>query len=574
MTWRSTAAAVVAVITLGVSAESVVAPSAPEARVERPNFVVLMTDDQTVSDLRVMHRTRRLLGAHGVRFANSYVSYPVCCPSRATYLSGQYAHNHHVMGLYPPTGGYGRFDRDNALPVWLEAAGYVTSHIGKYLNGYGSELPADVPPGWTEWYGAVDQSTYRMWGYTLNENGALHSYGSPFEEDPRLYQTDVFRRRAVSFIERRAPDRRPFFLSVAFVAPHHEVPAVRARTGHLVRPAPRDAGTLGYDPVPASPALSEASLADKPAFLQRHDRLDPQSIAAIAARRRDRQESLLAVDDAVAAIVAALRRSGELDDTYILFTSDNGYMQGEHDVPSGKMLPYEPSTEVPLLLRGPGVPEHAVSHELVANVDLAPTILKAANARPGKLVDGRSLLPFARDPRRRSRRPLLHETGGRRYVLARDEDLGGATDIRRVMSYRAVRTRRWLWVEYRNGARELYDRRTDPEELNSLHADPAYRPVRAMLHRVLHRLARCHGATCRRVAPPVLLPRAERRGTPAGGVPRDRTGSRSYAASRPSPTGSGCRSSERTSSECTTRSARSSWAVRPARARTPVAIAE
>ena len=206
----------------------------------------------------------------------------------------------------------------------------------------------------------------------------------------------------------------------------------------------------------------------------------------------------MAVDDAVAAIVGALKRSGELATTYILFTSDNGYMQGEHDVPSGKMLPYEPSTAVPLLLRGPGIPEEAVSHELVANVDLAPTILQAAHARPGKLQDGRSLLPFARDPRRRSRRPLLHETGGRRYVLARDEDLGGATDLRPVMSYRAVRTRRWLWVEYRDGARELYDRRSDPDELHSLHADPSYRLERIRLHRLVRRLASCRGRGCRR----------------------------------------------------------------------------
>jgi N-acetylglucosamine-6-sulfatase len=502
---RATAVLATALVALGIFAESAVSPSAPEARDGRPNFVVLMTDDQTVSDLEVMPKTRRLLGGHGVTFADSYVSYPVCCPSRATYLSGQYAHNHHVMGLYPPTGGYARFDRDNDLPVWLENAGYATAHIGKYLNGYGSELPADVPPGWTEWYGAVDMSTYQMWGYTLNENGELHTYGSPFEQNPRLYQTDVFSRRAVDFIGRRSRGRRPFFLSVAFVAPHHEVPLVRARTGHLVRPAPRDAGALGYDPVPASPALAEANLADKPGFIRRHGPLDPTSIAGIAARRRDRQESLLAVDDAVAHIVAALRRAHELVNTYILFTSDNGYMQGEHDIPSGKMLPYEPSTAVPLLLRGPGIPDHAVSRELVGNVDLAPTIVDVAGARPGKVLDGRSLLPFARRPDRRSDRPLLHETGGRRYVLARDEDLGGA-DLRRVMSYRAVRTPRWLWVEYRDGARELYDRASDPDELRSLDADPAYADVRTRLHRVLRGLEACAGAACRRPAPPIPAP--------------------------------------------------------------------
>ena len=181
-------------------------------------------------------------------------------------------------------------------------------------------------------------------------------------------------------------------------------------------------------------------------------------------------------------------------------------MQGEHDVPSGKMLPYEPSTAVPLLVRGPGIPEHSVSGELVGNVDLAPTILDAANAPPGKVVDGRSLLPFARDPHKRSARPLLHETGGRRYVRARDEDAGGTGDERRIMSYLAVRTRRWLWIEYRDGARELYDRHADPYELHSLDANPSYRPVRVTLHRVLHRLAGCRGQSCRRAAPPVPLP--------------------------------------------------------------------
>jgi N-acetylglucosamine-6-sulfatase len=485
-------------------AERAIAPETPEARSGRPNVVVLMTDDQTVADLKVMHRTRRLLGGGGVRFARSYVSYPVCCPSRATYLSGQYAHNHGVMGLYPPTGGYGRFDRWNSLPVWLEDAGYATAHIGKYLNGYGSQLPADVPPGWTEWHGAVDGSTYKMWGYTLNDNGELRTYGRPFQQNPRLYQTDVYRHKAVNFIKHRAQSRRPFFLSVAFLAPHHEAASVRSRTGHLVRPAPRHLGKLAYDPLPASPAFAEANLADKPAFVRRHGTLTAASVAGIARRHEDRQESLLAVDQAVGAIVRALRRTGELGRTYIIFTSDNGYMQGEHDVPSGKMLPYDPSTQVPLIMRGPGIPRDRVSSALVGNIDLAPTILGLADAQPSKPEDGLSLLPFARNPARHSRRPLLHETGGRRYVPAREHDSGEAGPIRRVMSYRAVRTERWLYVEYRDGARELYDLRRDPQELNSLHADPDHQRVLLALHRVLHGLARCRGTACARPVSPWL----------------------------------------------------------------------
>ena len=233
-------AAVAAVVVVSVAhGHGPATATAAATRQGPPNIVVLMTDDETVEDMAVMPRTRALLGKRGVTFAHNYVSYPVCCPSRATFFSGQYAHNHHVMGLYPPTGGYIRFDRWNSLPVWLQHAGYTTAHIGKYMNGYGTQVKADVPPGWTEWHGAIDGSTYRMWGYTLDDNGHRHTYGSPFVEDPRLYQTDVYRRKAVDFIKRRAHSKRPFFLSVAFLAPHHEMKSVRDVTGKLVRPAPR-----------------------------------------------------------------------------------------------------------------------------------------------------------------------------------------------------------------------------------------------------------------------------------------------------------------------------------------------
>lgn len=195
--------------------------------------------------------------------------------------------------------------------------------------------------------------------------------------------------------------------------------------------------------------------------------------------------------------MAELRRVGELDNTYVILKSDNGYMQGEHGVPNGKMMPYEPSTRVPLIVRGPGIPDGVVSHELVGNVDLAPTIAELAGTRTGRLVDGRSLLPFARDPRRCSRRALLHETGGERFVRARDQDAGGVPAVRPVLSYRAVRTQRWLYVEYRSGERELYDLERDPYELRSLHADPGKRRALRILHGTLRRLAHCRGAGCR-----------------------------------------------------------------------------
>lgn len=470
------------------------APNAAAA--DRPNVVVLMTDDQTVDDLRAMPRTRAAIADQGVSFDRSYVSYPVCCPSRATYLSGQYAHNHGVLGLYPPTGGYSRFEHANALPVWLQRAGYATAHIGKYMNGYHLGIGAQQPPGWTEWYGAVDDSTYLMWGYTLVENGVPHTYGSPLDEQPRLYQTDVYRDKAVDFIERRAPSSQPFFLSVAFLAPHHENGPVRSITGELVRPAPRHARAPLRVRLPTPPGFGERDRSDKPRFLRGRRPLSAAQVGRIGDQFRARRASLRAVDEAVEQIVGALRRSGELDDTYVLLTSDNGYMLGEHGVPNGKLLPYDPSTRVPLLLRGPGIPDGRVAHELVGNVDLAPTIAAVAGAVPTRTLDGRSLLPFARHPGRLTRRPLLHETGGWRYVHRRDQDAAGAPAVQRVLTYRALRTRRWLYVEYHDGERELYDLRRDPYELRSLHASAGRRGLVRVLHAALARLAHCRGASC------------------------------------------------------------------------------
>src|SRR5918998_1884492 len=172
--------------------------------------------------MAAMPQTRRLIGAAGARFRRSYVSSPLCCPSRATYLTGQYAHNNGVHTNTPPRGGFEALDADHTLPVWLRQAGYRTSHVGKYLNGYGLRRRANVPPGWSDWHGAVDKSTYQMYGYKLFENGVVNRYGSFDIEDPALYQTDVFGRKAVEAIEGTAADV-PLFLSLMFVAPHGEV---------------------------------------------------------------------------------------------------------------------------------------------------------------------------------------------------------------------------------------------------------------------------------------------------------------------------------------------------------------
>jgi arylsulfatase A-like enzyme len=483
--------------------------SAQEGAASGPNVVVVMTDDQRSDDLIPLPKTRRLIGKAGVTFSRFYSSYPVCCPARATFFTGQYAQNHGVGCLYPACGGgYSALKQGEYLPVWLERAGYATAHIGKFLNGYGKERAPDVPNGWTEWYGLVDHTTYRMWGYKIHEKGpgdeggTTRQYGRVLRQRRRYYQTDVLTGKAVDFVRRRAPDAKPFFLSVAYLAPHHESGHTQNLTGKLVRPAPRHRGRYSGMPLPKPPNYNESNLDDKPWFVGRWNRpISSRREAAIAQRMHERWESLLAVDDGVEDIIEALRRTGELDDTYVIFTSDNGYMQGEHRIPEGKMLPYDASTHLPLLIRGPGLPRGRRTKALAGDVDLAPTILNATPARPSRALDGRSVLPFARNVRLRSLRPFLHTTAGqgaRGRVNTRE---GGARGTQtRVPAWSAVRTTRWLYVEYKGGQRELFDLKRDPWELRSRAGDPTIRPLIRTLRRALGDLRTCRGRSCDKIA--------------------------------------------------------------------------
>lgn len=443
----------------------------------RPNIVVVMTDDQDVRSMSVLPNVRRLLAEQGTTFANSLVSHPLCCPSRATYLTGQYPHNHGVVDNHPPDGGYEMLDHTETLPVWLGRAGYATAHVGKYMNGYGAIRRTEIPPGWQEWYTAVDPTTYRMWHYTLNENGTLKTYGKPGEQDPALYQTDVYARKAVDYIHRKAPSAQPFFLSLAPLAPHAEGKAAQVRGGDP-RPAPRHRGTYGALALPRPPAYDEKDVDDKPAHIRYLPRIGPAELQKITVDYRARLESLLAVDDAVAQLVAALRQHHELDRTLIIFTSDNGWLHGEHRIPRGKRHPYEESIRVPLVVRGPGVARGAISGTPVSNIDLAPTIVDAARAKAGLTLDGRPLTALESGPRDRD---LLIETG--------PKPTGKPW-------YAAVWTQRYVYVEHSTGETELYDLATDPRQLTSRHADPEYADLRRDLARRLKTLRRCGGDTC------------------------------------------------------------------------------
>jgi N-acetylglucosamine-6-sulfatase len=438
----------------------------------RPNVVVIMTDDQTVKSLRVMPKVERLLADKGATFANSFVGLSLCCPSRATFLTGQYAHNHHVF----TNNHYGKLDETSTLPVWLQNAGYRTIHVGKYLNGYGEPDPTEIPPGWTQWHALLGFATYRYYDYTLNENGRLVTY-------ERAYQTDLLTRKAVSMVERNASRAAPFFLWAAFVAPHRGTPFESDDpSGFGIGtpvPAPRHRNDFASKRLPMPSSFNERNVADKPIGIRKRPRLTSGHIGAIRENYQQRLESLLAVDEGVAAIVSALRASGELKNTLIVFTSDNGFFHGEHRIPFGKILPYEPSIRVPLIMRGPGIPAGLRLGQHVSNIDVAPTIVEAAGATPGRVMDGLSLLPLLQDPTMRLGRDLLVE---------RKPGTG---------DFSAIRTARYMYAEYWNGERELYDLAKDPYELRSRDTDPAYDLVEQDLAARLAWLRTCAGETCR-----------------------------------------------------------------------------
>jgi arylsulfatase A-like enzyme len=465
----------------------------------KPNIVLIMDDDQSVNLQKFLAKTNAAIADKGVTFDNSFVNYSLCCPSRATMLTGQYAHNHGVRGNQLPAGGYAKLrpTMDNALPVWLQRAGYYTAHIGKFLNGYGRDAPdTDVPPGWNEWYGSLDDpdsftgGTYTAYGYTLNENGQIVHYGStPDAVDPPTYQTDVYSQKAADFIRRVAPGKKPFYLSIAPRDPHGEAQGACACAGNNPRGAPRYEGTLNGLTAPRDPSFNEADVSDKPSNIKNLPLLNANQQANVDARYRARAEAVLGVDDLVQNVVGTLKSSGELKNTVLIFTSDNGFFHGEHRVPSGKVRIYEPSIRVPLLIRAPGMPKGVHRRQPVGNVDLAPTILDFAKAKAGRKEDGMSLVPVMEHKRDFPGRAMDLET----YFVPDDTEDPEDPPL----NYQGVRTDRYLFANYGSGERELYDLHNDPLELQNQAGNPVYASAQNALQRLLSAEANCAGRTCR-----------------------------------------------------------------------------
>jgi N-acetylglucosamine-6-sulfatase len=558
---------------------------ASEAEGQKPSFVVVQTDDETMEELYqgvrmangneefAMPNTLQLLGEKGITFNRYYTPYSLCAPSRVSLLTGRYAHNNHVQGNVPPNGGWTGFQSRLAythnLATWLQGAGYRTIHIGKILNGYGDppySPGTEVPPGWSSWHTILNSDTdHYAYGYLMNNNGVVEGpygdsgswetreYGeiddagcpyAPLNGKPCFYETDKFNQLAAEELA-ATPAEQPFYMQVDYTSPHGDF---RKPAGPQV--ATRDFGRFSTAPLPDNRAegFNEGNVNDKPRFIREAPYLSATEIHTYRVYYQHCLESLISVDEGVKEILDELGGLQRLRNTYVIFTSDNGFFFGQHRLVGGKFLAYEPSTHLPLIIRGPGIKPDTSTGQLVNTVDIAPTILELAEVAPDKSVDGVSLVPYMKEPTLRSRRPLLFEsfvqtddveqngqasseepsatertdagpaTGklGLKGVSARvatttKNPAAQASEVAPPKNYYGIRLGPYKYIEWPDGEKELYDINKDPYELNNIVRDPNYFPIRAFLHTELERLETCSGRTCQEVSAKLPLTQKQQR---------------------------------------------------------------
>jgi len=416
-----------------------------------PNIVLILTDDQRWDTLWAMPQVDSLIADHGVTFENSFVVNPLCCPSRASILSGQYSHSTGVYKNAPPNGGFGSFHDTSTLATWLHDDGYQTALMGKYLNGYHDA--SYIPPGWDRWFASTTHSTggFEYYDYTMSDQGTEVAYGS----DPEDYSTTVLQNEADSWI-RGADPAKPLFLDFAVAAPH--LPST---------PAPPYVGAFSDLAPYRPPNFNELDMSDKAAYLQQTPLIDQATQDDLDATVKDQYRTLLSVDDAVSSIVQALSDTGRLSNTMIVFASDNGYSWGEHRRERRKSDEFEEDIRVPLIIRyDPLTSSPSTDSHLVANIDWAPTFADLAGV-PSPGADGTSLMPLI------EKQQVTWRTD---FAV---EHLQGTGD--EVDSYCTVRNEGYAYTKFATGEEELFDLTADPWELENKSKDPSYASILAQM---------------------------------------------------------------------------------------------
>src|SRR6266853_1222223 len=462
-------------------------PPAVPAGAKRPNIVFVLTDDLATNLVQYMPNVRKMQ-QDGVTFANYFVTDSLCCPSRSSIFTGRYPHNTGIYRNVGADGGYQAFvNRGHERVTFataLAAAGYHTAMLGKYLNGYQPQRnPA--APGWSEW--DVAGNGYRGFGYDLNQNGKIVHYANR----PDDYMTDVLAAAAVNFIKQQTPDKT-FMIEIATFAPHAPY-----------TPAPRDADAFGGLHAPRTAAFNAAPDPAAPKWLAARPPVSEIDVAMIDNDFRKRAQSVQAVDAMIGKLQQAVAAIGAADNTYFVFSSDNGYHMGEHRLMPGKMTAYDTDIHVPLIVTGPGVPAGRTVDEIVQNIDLCPTFTELGFAMAPANVDGRSLAPLMRGDKVEGWRTaaLVEHRGPIRNLADPDlPDLRYAPRIAEAVrrggnptTYEAIRSATALYVEYADGEKEYHDLVADPDELRNTYASlPDDR--KAALHAALDAVQTCRGA--------------------------------------------------------------------------------
>jgi arylsulfatase A-like enzyme len=522
---------------------AVMLPAAASAKNPNPNVLVVMTDDMSYDNLQFMPKTSSFFKKNGTSFTKNYVTYPLCCPARTTFLTGQLTHNHGVDSVFSPDNFIGWKTKDNQMASWLQSGGYRTGVSGKYLNGYGELDQLEVPKGWDDWQVSIDETTIDAFNVRYNRNGKLVEYGDPdwiarthafsevvgqqlildypglvsnlfgfFMSRPKPwtfgttvdenYTTSVEAETARQFMAAGAKSKKPWFQYYTPPSQHREDIAEQANAGQDIGINPRVPSK--YIPrvenlkLPRTKAFAEKDMSDKRKVLQEPTTPNTNGAACVVKQcisklthyYQGRAGASMALDDEIGKMIDELKASGQLSKTLIIFTSDNGWLMGQHNINGNKYLPYEESIHVPLMMAGPGVPKGKTNNALVANVDLSPTIVAATGAKARRTTDGMSLFKVMKDPSKGRTAVPLEAT---RKLFVKPGAFPNPEDT----PYYGVRTKDWMYAKYlETGDQELYDMVRDPAQMNNLAKKPGYAKQLAAMAKLALQLKTCKGKAC------------------------------------------------------------------------------